>query len=187
MTTLSGPQPRQPRTLTHDQRTLTHVGSRDSSIGSHDSRGRSGRAATPPAPRRARGSLYVQASLAKALDHVSLSQYHGLHQGAVGQARRRRGRASGMDDERLHPPRSASHPQRRDPVVAESVRCRAVLFLPDVLETFFDSRLDLFERQFKVHSDRLKNRAGEVLSKSSANLRSAPLPRVSLSQPGPSR
>ncbi|CDZ96415.1 Uncharacterized conserved protein [Phaffia rhodozyma] len=41
----------------------------------------------------------------------------------------------------------------------------------DVLETFFDSRLDLIERQLKVHKDRLKYKAGEVLSKSSANLR----------------
>lgn len=34
-----------------------------------------------------------------------------------------------------------------------------------MIETFFDSRLDLIERRLKVHSDRLKSKAGEVISK----------------------
>lgn len=45
------------------------------------------------------------------------------------------------------------------------------LHVPPSRPAFFDSRLDLIERRLKAHSDRLKNRAGEVLSKSSANLR----------------
>lgn len=47
----------------------------------------------------------------------------------------------------------------------ETTRRAALTARKDVIETFFDSRLDLFNRRLRAQSNRLKSRAVEMLPK----------------------
>jgi hypothetical protein len=51
-----------------------------------------------------------------------------------------------------------------NPAVRDKLtKTHTYLSLEDIIETFFDSRLDLIERKLKVHSDRLKNNISKNL------------------------
>ncbi|KAF8609543.1 hypothetical protein BDV93DRAFT_503853 [Ceratobasidium sp. AG-I] len=55
--------------------------------------------------------------------------------------------------------------------------------LIDTLETYFDSRIDLLERRFKHHSDRLKRKAGIALKRTTSEaLKRTKTPTVELSR-----